>query len=138
MQTSLVINDREYIPLNVAADLVGRSETYIQQLAQGKWVNASCIQGYYYVDVDSLVRFIQMLEEEESGLSSSETVELKFSEDRTLDAGWVILGKTGVVVLSGLLLGVLIYTVSENAITIAQLRDGLLASVAAVGQLFGW
>ena len=125
----LEINGREYIPVPVAAEIIGYSETYVSQLAQGKWVDASFIQNQYYVNLDSLVRFIGLLEESNQDVLTEqeerEKVAAAFSKDTVdTDDGWVILGKSGLVVVSGLLVGILSWASYEAGVEAADIVAG--------------
>lgn len=138
MESSLFINDREYISVSMAADLVGHSEAYINQLIQGKWVAASYVHGRHYVDVEALVRFMRMLEEEQAHDKTVNANKDEKIETAGIESSWLMISKTGVVVLTGLLLGVIIWTMQNGDVTLAALRESLMASTAMLMQIFTW
>jgi len=125
----LEINGREYISVPVAAEIIGYSETYVAQLAKGKWVDASFIQNQYYVNIDSLVRFIGLLEESNQDVlteqAEREQVAAAFSSpQQPTDDSWVILGKSGLVVVSGLLVGILSWATLEAGLEATDILAG--------------
>ena len=136
----LEINGREYVPTTVAAEIIGYSDTYVLQLAQGKWVDASFIQDQYYVNLDSLVRFIKLLEENNDEILTEQADREQVAaalqkEADDVDNDWVILGKSGLVVVSGVLVGILAWTSYEAGLGAAEIIAGaaeIVSMVAAV------
>ncbi len=151
MGDALMINGREYLPVSIAADIVGYSEAYVTQLASGKWVDASCIQGAYYVDIDSLVRFISLSEEQQRETLEAQTLrerttaalqQQKARQSAEVDTAWVILSKTGIVTISGLLVGLLTSVAIEEGLGgqeilygAAEMVDLMAATFAPVREL---
>lgn len=134
MDTPLTIKGRDYVTTKVASELTGCSEAYVRQLAQGKWVEASCVKGQYYIELDALVRFLRLLEEEEahSKKRSYEPVPSSISPQADKDTSWLLLGQAGIVVMCGLLLGLVLATANTEGVTFALALEEMTALLGSL------
>lgn len=140
MMERLEVHGRDYLQVAAAAEFVGYSEAYVEKLAREKWVDATSIQGKYYIDLQSLSSFVaaserdlyeQASQQERRQRAENILQDAKMTGASSEDA-WVLFSKTGVVALCGLLVGLLGWTMIEEGVQLADLQAGLMAST---GQL---
>jgi len=136
MLETIEVNGRDYMRLDIAAEIVGYSVQYVEQLARGKWIEASYIQTMYYVDIDSLASFVSLVEaDKKEALQAQSRHESAVSilgatnqNTSSADDAWIILSKTGIVTTCGLLVGLLTWTVLESSLQWQDLQSGIMAS----------
>ena len=136
MEEQLVINGKQYVCVAVAAELVGYSTTYVEQLARGKWVEASSIHGQFYVDIDALVRFVSLSEQQKKAEHESVVTDRTNVVSMPDDGDWLMISKAGIVTTCGVLAGAVLWSLQSAGVTGADLVAGAVLSVETVASIF--